>query len=62
MNLEVLNLAYNQLSTSSVQSLQTMPKLRILDLTANGLNEIPHDFGNFSTLEELNLSDNLFTS
>ena len=39
-----------------------MPKLRILDLSANGLQEIPHDFGNFSTLEELNMSDNLFTS
>jgi len=57
-NLEVLNLAYNKVSRSSLQSLYLLNKLRVMDLTANSLRDVPHDFAKFSVLEELNLAGN----
>jgi len=35
--LEILNLAYNKLSFGNIQSLIDLPKLKVLDLTGNGL-------------------------
>lgn len=57
-NLEVLNLSYNKLSRSSLQALNQLSKLRVLDLSANGLRDLPQEFARYQALEELNLSAN----
>lgn len=56
-NLEILNLANNQVEELPV-SISSMPKLRILNLSINRLNNLPRGFGAFPVLEVLDLSYN----
>lgn len=56
-NLEILNLANNQVEELPV-SISSMPKLRILNLSINRLNTLPRGFGAFPVLEVLDLSYN----
>ena len=56
--LEILNLAYNKLSFASVPSLMEFQRLKHLDLTGNGLQQLPADLHKFLNLEELILTDN----
>ncbi len=46
--LEILNLSYNKLSFASIQSLMFIKRLKVLDLTGNGLNVIPNEMGQFT--------------
>lgn len=57
INLEILNLANNQLQELPL-SLSSMPKLRILNVSINKLNTLPRGFGAFPVLEVLDLSYN----
>lgn len=56
-NLEILNLANNQIEELPV-SLSSMPKLRILNVSINRLSSLPRGFGAFPVLEVLDLSYN----
>ena len=56
--LEALNLAYNRLNYLSVQVLMQIRRLKLLDLTANQIAQLPSDMMKFSQLEELVLTDN----
>lgn len=60
--LENLNLSYNQITPASIRHLYCLKKLKILDLQGNSLVTIPDDLSEFTLLEELNLSSNLFSS
>lgn len=46
----------------TILTLSTIVNLKILDLSANDLYELPNDLSNFGVLEELNLSMNRFKS
>lgn len=56
-NLEILNLANNQIEELPL-SLSSMPKLRILNLSINRLYNLPRGFGAFPVLEVLDLTYN----
>lgn len=56
-NLEILNLANNQIEELPL-SLSSMPKLRILNLAINRLYNLPRGFGAFPVLEVLDLTYN----
>lgn len=57
INLEILNLANNQILELPV-SISSMPKLRILNVSINRLSSLPRGFGAFPVLEVLDLSYN----
>ena len=58
----MLNLSYNKLNYESIRNLYICKNLRILDLAANNLEQLPDDMFHFENLEELNLSSNYFSS
>ena len=53
-----LDLSYNKLTHRSVQSLDTLPSLRELDLCGNNLRGLPSEMYRFYTLEKLLLDNN----
>ncbi|KAJ7320626.1 hypothetical protein JRQ81_020137 [Phrynocephalus forsythii] len=65
-HLEILDLSYNNLSPEDVQALGVLSHLKVLHLTANGLNSLPLDLAvpesencpKFPALEVLLLDDN----
>ena len=61
-NLEILNLAYNNLTVDSVRSLYACSKLKKLDLSSNHLEMLPADIKQLGCLEVLNLSGNMIDS
>ncbi|CAH0380317.1 unnamed protein product [Pelagomonas calceolata] len=54
----VLDLSYNTATLDGISQLVTMPRLRDLDLTGNGLVELPDVFSDFQSLEKLFLERN----
>jgi Leucine-rich repeat (LRR) protein len=60
--LENLNLSYNSISPGSIRHLYAIKRLKVLDLSGNNLVTLPEDMYEFSALEELNLSSNMFAS
>lgn len=61
-SLEVLNLAFNQISQDSIRSLYACTRLKKLDLSSNGLQGIPADIKMLGHLECLNLAGNQMDS
>ena len=67
-SLEHLNLSYNHIPVASICFLRylgegkTGGRLRVLDLSGNGLNQLPDDLSFLTSLEKLNLSRNQFSS
>ncbi|KAK6194382.1 hypothetical protein SNE40_000023 [Patella caerulea] len=70
-NLELLDLSYNNLSQEDILTVGTLPRLKVLHLTGNDFNRLPHDFclpfipeghknqyPRFAHLEVLMLDDN----
>ncbi|XP_069496255.1 X-ray radiation resistance-associated protein 1 isoform X2 [Ambystoma mexicanum] len=67
-HLEILDLSYNNLSPDDVLALGSLPRLRVLHLTGNGLSHLPSDMAvsellktevkRFPSLEILMLDDN----
>lgn len=57
-NLDILNISYNNLSFGAISALMNLKKLKWLDLTGNGLVQLPNDMQRFLNLEELILTDN----
>ncbi|KAI9594516.1 hypothetical protein BDF19DRAFT_386400 [Syncephalis fuscata] len=54
-----LNLSFNHIHSISLQFFQPLSKLRVLDLSGNGLRALPRDIGlYFLQLRELRLSKN----
>jgi Leucine-rich repeat (LRR) protein len=53
-----LNLNSNELSKIDVEFLRALPNLREIDLSRNGIKEIPEDISELKYLEVLNLSTN----
>lgn len=60
--LETLNLSFNKISPASLRNLYTCKQLKSLDLSANNLTMLPEDLYALESLQELNLSSNLFSS
>lgn len=58
-SLLTLDLSYNKLSLESIQALSILPLLKQLDLSGNGLIDMP-DMEDFRTLERLILENNKF--
>lgn len=56
----VLDLSYNQASLEGIGQLSTLPRLRDLDLTGNGLEDVPSSkvWALFASLEKLSLERN----
>jgi len=57
-SLRSLDLAHNFLSQAAIRTLQSLPKLRTLNLSSNSLRTLPITLGSFRTLRQLNLRDN----
>lgn len=66
MELRRLDLSYNGLSADALSALTRLPSLTELDLTCNGLTDLPEAMGRFPRLQKLSLernqleSDNVF--
>mmetsp|Transcript_36318 Transcript_36318/g.35923 ORF Transcript_36318/g.35923 Transcript_36318/m.35923 type:complete len:129 (-) Transcript_36318:1241-1627(-) len=60
--LEKLHLSYNNIPANNLISLSYLPKLNLLDLASNDLVTLPESLSFLSTVEELNLSSNQFSS
>lgn len=57
-SLETLSLSFNKLNYMSIQALMNIRRLKVLDLTANSIVQLPSDMSKFAALEEINLTDN----
>lgn len=57
-----LDLSYNNLSAHALSALALLPSLLDLDLTCNGLTELPSDMGNLPRLQKLSLERNQLES
>eukprot|EP00638_Chattonella_subsalsa_P007701 CAMPEP_0117740038 /NCGR_PEP_ID=MMETSP0947-20121206/4110_1 /TAXON_ID=44440 /ORGANISM="Chattonella subsalsa, Strain CCMP2191" /LENGTH=623 /DNA_ID=CAMNT_0005556089 /DNA_START=82 /DNA_END=1953 /DNA_ORIENTATION=- len=55
-----LDLSYNAVTTDTLVHLATIPRLKYLDLTSNGISELPEDMAAFQSLEVLTLEHNQF--
>jgi hypothetical protein len=61
-NIETLNVAYNNIPANHLNHLQHLTKLKNLDLASNDLITLPEDLSFLKSLEDLNLSSNMFSS
>lgn len=61
-NLQVLDLSFNGLYPDHLKSLRTFVRLKDLSLVGNKLDKFPEDILILQSLENLNISYNLFTS
>lgn len=57
-----LDLSYNSLSADALSSLARLPSLTDLDLTCNGLTDLPQAMGQFPRLQKLSLERNQLES
>lgn len=62
MELRRLDLSYNSLSADALSSLVRLPNLTDLDLTCNGLTDLPQAMGLFPRLQKLSLERNQLES
>jgi Leucine-rich repeat (LRR) protein len=61
-DLELLDLSYNRIPSSHLNTLAFLNKLRVLNLESNDLTTLPSNLSFLSSLLTLNLSNNNFTS
>jgi Leucine-rich repeat (LRR) protein len=62
INLETLNIAYNNIPANHINNLRHLNKLKFLDMASNDLITLPEDLSFLTQLEDLNISSNLFSS